>query len=273
MYEKGDVYYLELLLSADSYSDFINQNDYINMLSEYDQNMLEEYQAIVAKVQSMKEELEAEYLILDEAKLQVEQEQQALEELIVVKEHEIQGYEADIDNREQAIKEYEAEIVAQNELIESLERAKAEEKKRIAAANGVVLTYDGGAFIWPAPSYTRISDDYGYRIHPILNVKQFHNGVDMAAPKGTSMLAAYDGVVVQAGYSSTMGNYIFIDHGDGLFTIYMHANELLVATDDIVIRGEKIATIGSTGRSTGPHLHFSVRLNGSYVSPWNYLSK
>lgn len=273
MYEKGDVYYLELLLSADSYSDFINQNDYINMLSEYDQNMLEEYQAIVAKVQTMKEELEAEYLILDEAKLQVEQEQQALEELIVVKEQEIQGYEADINNREQAIKEYEAEIAAQNELIESLEQAKAEEKKRIAAANGVVLTYDGGAFIWPAPSYTRISDDYGYRIHPILNVQQFHNGVDMAAPKGTSMLAAYDGVVVQAGYSSTMGNYIFIDHGDGLFTIYMHANELFVATDDIVIRGEKIATIGSTGRSTGPHLHFSVRLNGSYVSPWNYLSK
>lgn len=273
MYEKGDVYYLELLLSADSYSDFINQNDYINMLSEYDQNMLEEYQAIVTKVQTMKEELEAEYLILDEAKLQVEQEQQALEELIVVKEQEIQGYEADINNREQAIKEYEAEIAAQNELIETLEQAKAEEKKRIAAANGVVLTYDGGAFIWPAPSYTRISDDYGYRIHPILNVQQFHNGVDMAAPKGTSMLAAYDGVVVQAGYSSTMGNYIFIDHGDGLFTIYMHANELFVATDDIVIRGEKIATIGSTGRSTGPHLHFSVRLNGSYVSPWNYLSK
>ena len=273
MYEKGDVYYLELLLSADSYSDFINQNDYINMLSEYDQNMLESYQEIVAKVQAMKEELEAEYMILDEAKLQVEQEQEALEQLISAKEQEIQGYETDITNREQAIKEYEAEIAAQNELIESLEQAKAEEKKRIAAANGVILTYDGGAFVWPAPSYTRISDDYGNRTHPILKVQQFHNGTDMAAPKGTSILAAYDGVVVQAGYSSTMGNYIFIDHGDELYTIYMHASELFVATDDIVIRGEKIATVGSTGRSTGPHLHFSVRLNGSYVSPWNYLSK
>jgi murein DD-endopeptidase MepM/ murein hydrolase activator NlpD len=211
--------------------------------------------------------------VLDEAKTEVEQEEAALEELISAKEQEINSYESDIDNKEQAIEEYEAEIAAQDELISSMEDAVAAEKKKIAAANGIVLSYDGGKFIWPAPSYTRISDDYGWRIHPILNVEQFHNGVDMAAPKGTSILAAYDGVVVAAAYSSTMGNYIMIDHGDGLYTIYMHASELYVAADDIVIRGEKIAAVGSTGRSTGSHLHFSVRLNGSYVSPWNYISK
>jgi len=273
MYEKGDNFYVELLLSATSYSEFLNKSDYIDMLSEYDRKMLDQYKEIVTEVNAYKTQLESEYMVLDEAKSEVEQEEAALEELITAKEQEIDKYESDIGNKEQAIDEYEAEIAAQDELISSLEQAQIAEKKRIAAQNGIVLTYDGGKFIWPAPSYTRISDDYGWRLHPILKVQQFHNGVDMAAPKGTSILAAYDGVVVAAAYSSTMGNYIMIDHGDGLYTIYMHASELYVSTDDIVIRGEKIAAVGSTGRSTGSHLHFSVRLNGSYVSPWNYISQ
>ena len=128
-------------------------------------------------------------------------------------------------------------------------------------------------FKWPAPSYTRISDDYGNRIHPILGVQQFHNGVDMAAPGGSPILAAYDGKVVASAYNASMGNYIMINHGDGLYTIYMHASALYVSTGDTVTRGQKIAAVGTTGRSTGNHLHFSVRKDGAYVSPWNYLSK
>ena len=84
-------------------------------------------------------------------------------------------------------------------------------------------------FAWPAPSYTRISDEYGERMHPTLNVKKFHNGLDMAAPGGSPILAAYNGTVVAAAYSSTMGNYIMIDHGDNLYTIYMHASKLYVS--------------------------------------------
>ena len=87
------------------------------------------------------------------------------------------------------------------------------------------------------------------------------------------LLAAYDGGVVAADYSGSMGNYIMIDHGDDLYTIYMHASKLYVSKGQQVSRGDKIAAVGSTGRSTGPHLHFSVRQSGSYVSPWNYLSK
>jgi murein DD-endopeptidase MepM/ murein hydrolase activator NlpD len=104
-------------------------------------------------------------------------------------------------------------------------------------------------------------------------VKQFHNGVDFAAPKGTAIYAAYNGIVVAATYSSTMGNYVMIDHGDGLYTIYMHASKLYVKKDDVVKKGQKIAGVGSTGRSTGNHLHFSVRKNGEYVSPWDYIVK
>ena len=147
----------------------------------------------------------------------------------------------------------------------------AEENAKLEEANRI--KYDGGIFAWPAPSYTRISDDYGNRIHPTLGVEQFHNGVDMAAPGGSPILAAYDGKVVAAAYSNSMGNYIMIDHGDGLYTIYMHASALYVSTGASVTKGQKIAAVGSTGRSTGNHLHFSVRLNGSYVSPWNYISK
>ena len=126
-------------------------------------------------------------------------------------------------------------------------------------------------FKFPCPNYTRISDDYGMRMHPILKVEKFHNGVDLAAPSGSPILAAYDGDVVSAGYSSSMGNYIMIDHGDSLITIYMHASSLNVSTGQSVSKGQKIGAVGSTGRSTGPHLHFSVRKDGNYVSPWNYI--
>ena len=148
-------------------------------------------------------------------------------------------------------------------------QAVAADKAKLAQAR----SYDGGAFCWPAPSYTRVSSEYGYRIHPIYGTQKFHNGVDLAAPGGSPILAAYDGVVVAATYNASMGNYVMIDHGDGLYTIYMHASSLLVSAGQSVSRGQKIALVGSTGNSTGNHLHFSVRLNGSYVSPWNYISR
>jgi murein DD-endopeptidase MepM/ murein hydrolase activator NlpD len=126
-------------------------------------------------------------------------------------------------------------------------------------------------FTWPCPNYTRISDNYGMRMHPTLGVQKMHNGIDLAAPSGSAILAAYNGTVVAADYNSTMGNYIMINHGGGLYTIYMHCSSLGVSKGQDVKAGTRIGAVGSTGRSTGPHLHFGVRLNGAYVSPWNYL--
>ena len=273
LYEKGDVFYIELLLSSGSFGEFVNKADYVEKLSNYDSNMLEEFKQNRQFIETCKAELEAEQEVLDEAKAKVDEEQANLEGLISTKESEINKYEGDISNKQQAIQEYEAEIAAQNATIVALEQAVAEEKRKLEAENGTAITYDGGMFKWPAPSYTRISDDYGTRIHPILGVEQFHNGVDMAAPGGSPILAAYDGEVVAASYNSSMGNYIMINHGGGLYTIYMHASALCVSQGTMVARGDKIAAVGSTGRSTGNHLHFSVRSDGSYVSPWNYLSK
>jgi murein DD-endopeptidase MepM/ murein hydrolase activator NlpD len=218
-------------------------------------------------------QLQVEKEYLDAVKVSVQNEQAAVEELIDVKRVEIEKYESNISTQEKAIKEYEADIAEQNEIIKQLEKAVEEEKERIKKQNGLIQTYDGGTFHFPLESYTRVSDDYGPRIHPILHVKQFHNGVDFAAPKGTAIYAAYNGIVVAATYSSTMGNYVMIDHGDGLYTIYMHASKLYVKKDDVVKKGQKIAGVGSTGRSTGNHLHFSVRKNGEYVSPWDYIVK
>lgn len=273
VYETGDPQMMEMLLKSSSFGDFLNKADYVERVISYDQQMWQDYKTVREYVELCKQELELEKEILDEAKAGVEEEQRNLEALITQKNQDILNYETDINNKAQAIREYEEEIKAQEEEIEALEAQIAEEKKKLLASSGVVLTYDGGAFKFPLASYTRVSDDYGMRIHPTLGVQQFHNGVDFAAPKGTAIYAAYDGIVVAATYSGTMGNYVMIDHGDGLYTIYMHASQLYVKKDDIVIRGETIAAVGSTGRSTGNHLHFSVRLNGAYTSPWNYISK
>lgn len=271
MYERGDDLYMELLFSSSSFGEMLNKAEYIEMLSAYDRKMLDEYVATCKLIGLYKEQLEEDRDYLEEAKAGIEQEEASLNALIDEKQRTISRVATDITTKEAAIAEYEADIVEQNETISALEKAVAEEKARLAEENG--LKYDGGIFSWPAPSYTRISDDYGNRIHPILGVPQFHNGVDMAAPGGSPILAAYDGNVVASDYSGSMGNYIMVDHGDGLYTIYMHASALYVSKGDFVTKGQKIAAVGSTGRSTGNHLHFSVRLNGSYVSPWNYLSK
>ena len=239
MYEKGDSYILDMMLKAESFSDFLNRADFMDLIMAYDRQQWKDF----------------------------------MEALIDQKNRDITAYESDITNKEQAIKEYKQSIADQDAEIAALEAAIAAEKKKILEASGTVLTYDGGTFKFPLATYTRISDDYGNRIHPTLGIEQFHNGVDFAAPKGTAIYAAYDGQVVAATYSNTMGNYVMLDHGGGLYTIYMHASALYVSKDDIVVRGETIAAVGSTGRSTGNHLHFSVRKDGAYTSPWNYLSQ
>ena len=273
MYEKGDSYILDMMLKAESFSDFLNRADFMDLIMAYDRQQWKDFMENRKYIELCKEELEAEKAILDEAKAGVEQEQANMEALIDQKNRDITAYESDITNKEQAIKEYKQSIADQDAEIAALEAAIAAEKKKILEASGTVLTYDGGTFKFPLATYTRISDDYGNRIHPTLGIEQFHNGVDFAAPKGTAIYAAYDGQVVAATYSNTMGNYVMIDHGGGLYTIYMHASALYVSKDDIVVRGETIAAVGSTGRSTGNHLHFSVRKDGAYTSPWNYLSQ
>lgn len=269
MYEKKDAYAVELLTQATGLGDLLNRAEFMEKLVIYDKEQWNEFLNIRKLVQLCKQQLELEKDILDQTRENVELEQNTIELFIEQKERDIVAYQSDINNQEAAIKEYEDMIRQQDEEIKALEEAIAEEKRKLQA---VRRTYDGGTFKFPLASYTRVSCDYGNRIHPTLKIPEFHNGVDLAAPKGTAIYAAYDGVVAAAGYSPTMGNYVMIDHGDNLYTIYMHASTLKVSKDTIVARGDTIALVGSTGRSTGNHLHFSVRRDGSYVSPWEYIT-
>ena len=271
MYEKGEYSFIDIF-GAGSFTELLNKVEYVKRLSDYDRKKMDEYQQTILYVQACQEELNAQQETLQAAAKAAEAEQAAVAELITEKQEQIEEYEADISDKEQLIKEYEEDIAMQNNTISALEQAVAAEKKRLAeSGQKSSVSYNGGKFAWPAPSYTRISSDYGMRMHPTLNVEKFHNGVDMAAPNGSPILAAYDGQVVAADYNASMGNYIMIDHGDGLYTVYMHCSALYVSAGASVAKGANIAAVGSTGRSTGPHLHFSVRLNGNYVNPWNYL--
>ena len=269
LYEQGDDYYLELLITTHGFGDFLNNMENINKLADYDNKMYKQYKETVSYVETVKEKLEAEEAVLEEDKAAAEEEQKAIEELIEAKKQQIAAYQADINSKSATIAEFEHDLAAENAVISQLEKAVAAEQSKLVQQR----VYDGGAFCWPAPSYTRVSSEYGYRIHPILGTNKFHNGLDLAAPGGSDILAAYDGVVVGAAYNDSMGNYVMIDHGGGLYTIYMHASKLLVSSGQSVSRGQKIALVGTTGRSTGNHLHFSVRVNGNYVSPWNYIVK
>lgn len=272
MYEQGESNYFAMLLSAEDFSDMLNKADYIEQLSAYDRQKLDEYVAITQYVRLCKSELELQKQVLDKTKEGVVLRQGEIESLIAAKMVRIQEFETDIATKQAAIDEYEEDLKFQNELISQLEAEVKEAKKEILLENGISISYNGEKLTWPCPSYTRISSPFGWRIHPTLGVNKFHNGVDMAAPKGTDILAAFSGEVVAATYNSTMGNYVMMNHGNGFYTIYMHASKLCVSPGDIIIEGEKIAEVGSTGRSTGPHLHFGVRKNGEYVDPMDYLN-
>lgn len=280
MYETRESTVIDVLFGANNVKDLLNRAEYIEKVTQYDRDELEKLIDIKTEVAQKEAQLETENKELQEKKSEVESQEESVSTLMDAKEIEISQYSASISSKEAEIKEYENMIATQDAQIKALESAIAaemaalEELAKQEEENGGssnLPRYDGGKFTFPAPGYTRISDDYGNRIHPTLGVEKFHNGVDLAAPNGSPILAAYSGTVVAADYSSTMGNYIMINHGDGVFTIYMHASSLLVSKGESVSQGQKIALVGSTGRSTGPHLHFSVRVNGNYVSPWNYL--
>ncbi|HVI41383.1 MAG TPA: M23 family metallopeptidase, partial [Anaerovoracaceae bacterium] len=120
-------------------------------------------------------------------------------------------------------------------------------------------------------SSTRVTSEFGMRYHPILKVNKMHTGIDIGAASGTKVLAANSGTVIKAGWNNSYGNVVMIDHGGGIVTLYAHNSKLLVSTGDVVAKGQNISLVGSTGNSTGPHIHFEVRVNGEYKNPRDWL--
>lgn len=267
MYENGQGSYLEALLSSRDISEFLNSADYIAQIQSYDRQKLTEYQDTVESIVNLEAQLEQEYTDLEALKSTVESNKATVAAMMRQKESELADISGDIENAQSDADYYAAEIQAQEELIAAIKRAEAEK----AAAGVEEHPYTGGAFRWPCPSSTRVTSDYGTRVSPMSGASSNHKGIDIGASAGADIIAAADGTVTAASYSSAAGNYVMIDHGGGLYTVYMHASSLLVSPGQTVSAGDVIAKVGSTGISTGSHLHFGVSLNGSYVSPWSYL--
>lgn len=288
MYEKGDSTYVDLLMEAGSLSELLSKAEYITKISSYDRQKLDEYAATKEKIAEKEKALEGEHAELLTLQDETEAKQASVEKLLAAKQTELRNYETKIASAEGQISEYAKSIEAQENQIKSIEaeikrkeeeaRKKAEEeKKKAAAANKAAQTYKTVSlgdisFTWPCPASGRITSGFGSRKSPTKGASSNHQGIDISAPTGTSIVAAAAGEVVIATYSSSAGNYVMISHGGGVYTVYMHASSLLVSQGQSVKKGQTIAKVGSTGYSTGSHLHFGVRVNGSYVNPAKYVS-
>lgn len=293
MYQNSGIGYLEALLESGSFAKMLKQVDYMSTMMQYDREKLEEYRQTQAMIQNAEETIRKDKADLEALQAQLEEEQQAVNLLMQEKETQLSGVRQGITEAEQNAQQYQQEIDAENQLIQEMLAAEAaakkaaEEKKRQeeqqkqqesqkdngSSGSNVDTdeTYDGGVFTWPCPSSRKITSGYGYRDKPTAGATSFHQGYDIGASAGAAIVAAADGVVTSTGYSSVLGNYVILSHGGGLFTIYEHCSAVLVSKGQSVSRGSTIAKVGSTGVSTGPHLHFGVQLNGKYVDPGNYL--
>ncbi len=343
MYEKGNQQFLALLLSADSFKDFLNKAEYVTQITSYDRKMLDQLEELKNQIETSQQELISGKEKLERMKSEQEEKQEELQELLAEKEAELAKTETDIDQKDSQInqavlniqeedaylkeieamerrrKEAEAKKKAEKESLEAAQASKeAEEASRREedsknAAQSVGEPEGGnktkplqtttkpasdsgkdnagtsdsnintdeesfigdGTYIWPLPpQYHRRSSTYGYRPDPWGSGEiVYHCGDDYPAPAGTPIYAVADGTVDFAGYTSSTGNCVNLYHGDGLSSIYMHASVLLCKTGDIVKQGDVIALVGTTGPSTGNHLHISFRLNGEWVDPKNYIGE
>lgn len=265
MYENGQTSYLEAFFASEDMSDFLNSAEYINQIQDYDRQKLEDYKATIAEIEEIEATLQMERDALEAMKADVEREKQNVAAVMAKREDELADIKENLSDAQDEAEIIAAEVQAQEELIAEIIRLEAEKGNSGSAY--------AGAFTWPVPSSKRVTSDYGPRKSPTAGASSNHKGIDIGAPKGDNIVAAAPGKVTVSRYSSSAGYYITLDHGGGLYTVYMHCSKLLVSVGDVVKAGDVIAKVGSTGISTGPHLHFGVSLNGTYVSPWGYLTK
>ena len=269
MYENGQYSYIESFFAAESISEFLNSAEYIHQIQQYDRQKLNDFQNTVAQIEEFEVQLEEERESLKSMKAGVEREKANVANVMAQREAELAGIKAELSDAQDEAEMIEAEIQAQEEVIAEIKRVMAE---NAAKGENKGEAYTGG-YTWPVPASKRVTSDFGPRKSPTAGASSNHKGIDIGAPSGTDIVATAPGKVIISRYSSSAGYYITIDHGGGLCSVYMHCSKLLASVGDEVSGGQVIAKVGSTGISTGPHLHFGVSLNGTYVSPWGYLAR
>ena len=264
-YENPGSSLLEVLLTSSNMAEFLNHADNVAFMSEYDDQMMEKLIATKEEIALKEETLEAELEELEMMQAELEAQKKKVNNSINAKKGELSAKASEIGDASDAQGDYEKQLEEQEKLLNEIEDQIAR------AANPDVYEGSATGFIWPCPAYTRISSYFGPRPQPVPGASTNHKGVDLAAPYGANILASAAGVVTTAKYSASAGNYVVIAHGNGTSTVYMHASALLVSVGQTVEQGQVIAKVGSTGYSSGNHLHFGVIKNGSYVDPLGYI--
>ncbi len=275
IYENGDTGYLDVLFEAYSFAEFLTRLNDLKTIAESDLELLEIAYEERRVVEEKKRELEAEKDHLLELKVQRLERRDDLNQKMANQESLLEDVQEAIDAQEQAIREVEQEAEKLDQEIEKLQEEYKQQTQSYVPS---------GELVWPVESYTRITSPFGYRIHPITGGNRFHGGVDIGINRSrwpgssayngnpVNILAAENGVVIYAGRRGGYGNTVIIDHGQGMTTLYAHCHSLHVSQGQDVRRGEPIAIVGSTGFSTGPHLHFEVRINGDRKDPMSYFN-
>ncbi len=255
---------LEILAASESFADFFKRIQLILYLAEEDNKLLEQLEIAKLDYEYKKQyQEECQEMIND----MIEQKDLAIDNITLTKEE----LEEKITKAKTLLA---AEEKKQANLEEDLNAVKSELNKlqnSSSSSSSNKNPYTGGKLLWPVPVYKRISSPYGWRSDPFTGEKTFHGGMDISAAKGSSILAAESGTVIMATTNGSYGLCVKIDHGGGLVTLYAHCNELLVKTGQKVKKGDLIARVGTTGRSTGNHLHFEVRVNNNKKDPLPYL--
>ncbi len=266
-YEQGDASMLEILAQSKSIYDLITKVEIVGEITKKDNEVIDSIRKNKEIIEQKREEIKDNKAANEQAasqlsskKKQLEKKQEASEELI----DEMNGSEA--ATRRAVLAAEAAEEQLQSEIRAALAAASS------GSSSGVV---DSGDFMWPLDSkYRNITSQFGYRTHPITHVYKLHTGVDISSSgiRGASIYAAKGGTVMKAGYNTGYGNYVLINHGDGYATLYGHADTLLVSAGQVVNKGDVLGYVGSSGYSTGPHLHFEIMKNGEYTNPLGYFS-
>ena len=250
--------YLKVILSSNSISDFLNNIYIVQEVVKQDKQMLND-------LENNKNEIKDKKEILDKNK---EEEKVIKDELVKDKEN--------LDKDKIELKKLKEELVREEEELEKKLQKIAAQKAAISSDSNNLANSNSSSTVisngsWPVPGYSRVSSPFGYRIHPVLGIKKLHTGIDIPAPTGTPTVAVSSGTVIYSGVQGSYGNTVMIQHDNGLVSLYAHNSSLVVKVGDQVKKGQVVAKIGSTGRSTGPHLHFEIRVNGTAQNPLNYL--
>lgn len=265
MEENGKYTYLSIIFGSRSLSELMSNLDMIGEIMEADKRIYDQYTAARENAEEIKAEYEATLGQLNDKQAEYEAEKAELEEKIAEASAMIEQLEAEISSNYDLY----LEVLAQEEALEGDIQSMIAELERQEAANSITST---GTYIWPLPGYSPGSA-YGWRMHPIFHEMRFHAGEDIGAPSGTPILAADSGVAtVIPDNGNGYGNYIMINHGGGRVTLYAHMSAFAISGGATVTQGQVIGYVGSTGNSTGPHLHFEVRVNGATTDPKQYFN-